>query len=102
MFEAISRFFQRATSGVVTDTPKPRTAAEAYKDFMIQPRPRKEGNQWLTAGVITKEGPEGLREAEFIRSDMFASQDDAEACALAKGRQIIDEQGDRVFDKPSP
>jgi hypothetical protein len=69
---------------------------------MIQPAPRKQGAQWLTAGTISKDGPDGRREVEFIRSDMFAARDDAETCALMKGRQIIDEQGDSVFERPSP
>jgi len=102
MLDAIKKFLARATSDVVKDVTSKRSAPEPYKDFMIEPAPRKQGSQWLTAGLISKEGPDGRREAEFIRSDMFASRDDAESCALAKARQIIDEQGDRLFEQHSP
>ncbi len=40
---------------------------------------------------------DGVKEQHFIRADMFATRDEAEACALRKGQQIIDEQGDRLF-----
>jgi hypothetical protein len=101
MFDAIRKYFRRATAGAVADGPALRSPAESYKDFMIQPAPRKQGSQWLTVGIISKEGADGRREVEFIRSDLFASRGDAEACAFAKGRQIIDEQGDRVFERPT-
>jgi hypothetical protein len=101
MFDAIRAFFQRATAGVVSEGPASRLPAETYKDFTIQPMPRKQGSQWLTAGIISKDGEEGRREVEFIRSDLFASREDAATCALAKGRLIIDEQGERMFDRPS-
>jgi len=102
MLDAIRRLFARASAAAAEAAPQSRSAPEAYKDFMIRPAPRREGSQWLTAGVISKDGPDGRREAEFVRSDMFASRDDAEACALVKARQIIDEQGERLFEQPSP
>ena len=102
MLESIKRFFASATDGVVKDSPAKRSPPETYKDFVIEPAPRKQGTQWLTAGFISKDGPDGAREAEFIRSDMFASREDADACALAKARQIIDEQGERLFERQSP
>ena len=102
MFDAIKQFFSRATEGVVRDGPAAMAPAETYNDFQIQPQPRKEGSQWLTAGVISKEDAHGRREVEFIRSDMFASRDDAVTCALVKGRLIIDQLGERVFDHTAP
>jgi hypothetical protein len=102
MFDAVRRFFQNATSGAVRDGIAVRSAAETYKDFKIQPAPRKQGSQWLTAGLISKSGSDGEQVSEFVRSDMFSSRDDAESCAMVKGRQIIDEQGDSLFDRSSP
>ena len=102
MLDSIKRFFAHATEGVVKDVPAKRSAPERHKDFVIEPAPRKQGSQWLTAGFISKDGPDGRREAEFIRSDIFTSREDAEACAIVKGRQIIDEQGERLFEQQSP
>lgn len=75
------------------------TQAESfeYKGFTIRPACRRDGGQWLTVGIIAKQVGDELKEEEFIRADKYASKEDAEACAITKGRQIIDEQGDRLF-----
>ena len=71
--------------------------AVEYKGFEIRPAPRKEGSQWLTAGVISKQFPEGTKEEPFIRAETHGSREQAESFAVTKGKQIIDEQGDRLF-----
>jgi len=38
-----------------------------------------------------------VKEHKFIRADRFAGLDDAVEVSLSKGRQIVDEQGDRLF-----
>lgn len=68
-----------------------------YKGYTIRPTPRREGSQWLTAGVITKRFPEGVKEHRFIRVDSHGSKDDADAFSIGKAQQIIDEQGDNLF-----
>ena len=37
------------------------------------------------------------RSHRLLRADTMASLDDARAISLAKARQVIDEQGDRLF-----
>ena len=74
-----------------------RAEAVEYKGYTIRPACRRDGGQWLTVGVIAKQVGDELKEEQFIRADKYASKEDAEACALTKGRQIIDEQGDRLF-----
>jgi len=73
--------------------------SEDYRGFTITPMPRQEGSQWLTAGVISKDGDDGVREHSFIRADRHASRDDAAAFAIAKGKQLIDEQGEAIFSR---
>ena len=102
MFDALRRLFGGAGAREAPSGVGRRSPPVPYKDFMIHPAPRREGGQWLTAGVITKQGPDGEREAAFIRSDQFSSKEDAENCAVAKARQIIDERGDRLFDREWP
>ena len=63
-----------------------------YKGFVIRAKPFMEGGQYQTAGVITKEIEGVTKQHQFIRADRYAALDDAIAFALAKGRQIIDEQ----------
>ena len=60
--------------------------------------PKKEGGQFYTAGAITRNFPEGPKEKRFIRADTHTSTDSAREHAIAKAKQIIDEQGDRFFD----
>ena len=74
-------------------------AAEEYKGFRIRPMPFRAEGQFQTAGVIEKDTGGAVREHRFIRAERHASADEAAAFALTKGRQIIDEQGDRVFDQ---
>lgn len=71
---------------------------EEYQGYTITPAPRPQNGQFLTAGSIRKNFPEGVKEQGFIRADTHQSFDAACAHALAKGRQIIDEQGERLFD----
>jgi hypothetical protein len=37
------------------------------------------------------------KEHSFVRADRFTSLDEAADIAVAKGRQIIDEQGEKIF-----
>ncbi|MEZ5924363.1 MAG: HlyU family transcriptional regulator [Hyphomicrobiaceae bacterium] len=77
----------------------PAAAAKTteYKGFTIEARPYKEGGQFQLAGVISKEIDGVRKEHTFVRADRFSGQDEAAEFALAKGRQIIDERGDKVF-----
>ncbi len=68
-----------------------------YKDYKIYPASRQEGSQWRTAGLISKDFPDAVKEQTFIRADMHASKDDADACSTLKAKRIIDEQGDKLF-----
>lgn len=74
-------------------------AAEAeHKGFRIVATPYAEGGQYQTCGVVSKEVAGSLREHRFVRADRFASAEDAAAHALRKGVQLVDEQGERMFD----
>jgi hypothetical protein len=78
---------------------KSEPAAEAveYKGFRIRPAPYPAKGQFQTAGVIEKDAEGGMKEHRFVRAETHASKDDAETFSIAKGKQIIDEQGDRIF-----
>ena len=68
-----------------------------YRGYLIRPAPQRQPSGWNTAGVITKEFPDGVKEQTFIRVDTHSSQDDAVSFSVIKAQQIIDEQGDRLF-----
>lgn len=68
-----------------------------HKGFTIRATPFAEGGQYQTCGVISKEIDGEMKEHRFIRADRFASMDDAIDVSIRKARQVIDEQGDRIF-----
>jgi hypothetical protein len=76
---------------------EPRHEAVEYRGYLIRPAPQRQSSGWNTAGVISKEFPDGVKEHSFIRVDTHSSQDDAVAFSVIKAQQIIDEQGDRLF-----
>lgn len=72
--------------------------AVPYMGYMVRPAPQPEGSQWLVAGVITKTVGDTVQEHKFVRSDIYASRDSAVEFSLSKGQQIIDLEGDRIFE----
>ena len=70
---------------------------EEYKGFRITPTPAQQGGQYRVGARIEKDVDGVLRRHDLIRADTMASADDAAAMSLAKARQMIDEQGERVF-----
>ena len=68
-------------------------ASEEYKGFAITPQPMKEGAQYRLSAVIEKDG----KSHAVIRADMFTSEETANSVAIAKAKQLIDEQGDALF-----
>jgi hypothetical protein len=85
-----SKLFGGASSEAAAAAP---TTSEEYKGFKVTPKPIREGNQYRIAARIEKDG----RVHELIRADTVGSQDEAMALSLGKARQVIDEQGERVF-----
>jgi hypothetical protein len=86
------------------ERPPESVAAESateYKGFSIVPAPRRESSGWLTAGTISKAFPDGAKEHKFVRADTYSNRDDAVAFCVTKAKQIIDEQGDRMFTPSS-
>jgi hypothetical protein len=78
--------------GAKSETPAP-AQGEEYKGFRITPAPTREGGQFRVGARIEKDG----KSHTLIRADTMASQDEAVAISLAKARQVIDEQGERLF-----
>ncbi len=84
----------------VAETEGAAAAAAAvidHKGFTITATPFRNEGQFQTAGTVTKTIDGVVKEHKFIRADRHASMEDAVTFSLAKGRQIVDEQGDRLF-----
>ena len=75
--------------------PRPAPApGEEYKGFTIRATPMEVGSEYQLSGQIEKEIGGELKSYKFVRADRMSSRDDAVSFALAKGRQIVDEQGE--------
>ena len=87
-------WFSRLFGGK-SDQPAPQSGAgrEDYKGFAITPTPIKDGGQFRVAARIEKDG----KTHEMIRADTTASLDQATEISVRKAKQMIDEQGDRLF-----
>jgi hypothetical protein len=70
---------------------------ESYKGFLIKAIEMKAGSELQLAGIIDKEISGETKSYRFVRADRMSSREDLITLAIAKGRQIIDEQGDGIF-----
>jgi hypothetical protein len=94
MFNILKRLFG---TGAPADSPDTAADAVEYKGFRIRPDPYRANGQFQTAGVIEHDTPEGVKEHRFVRAEKHPSRDDAVTFSVFKGKQIIDEQGSRIF-----
>lgn len=70
-----------------------------YKGFMISAAPINEGGQFRTAGSISKliDGEE--KSVQFIRADNHSDRNSAVSHSERKAQQIVDEQGEAIFQR---
>lgn len=98
MFGKIKEALARLAGG---GSGEPEAAADVpaveYKGYRLKPAPYRNGNVFQTAGIIEKDFPDGVREHRFVRADTHPSVDDANTFALNKAKQIVDQEGDRIF-----
>jgi hypothetical protein len=71
---------------------------EGHKGFLIKAIEMKAGSELQLAGTIEKEIEGELKTYRFVRADRMTSRDDLVTLALSKGKQIIDEQGEQIFN----
>lgn len=76
--------------------------SEEYKGFTIRATPMSVGSEYQLAGRIEKDVGGELKVHEFVRADRLSSRDEAASFALAKARQLIDEQGEDLFRNAWP
>ncbi len=76
---------------------KPGAPVE-YNGFIIRAAPFKSEGHYQTAGIIEKDIAGVRKEHRFIRADHHASYESAVLFSLDKARQIVDLQGERLFD----
>jgi hypothetical protein len=75
----------------------PAAAGEDYQGFRILPDPIRDGGKFRIAATISKEVGGETKTHMLIRADTLDTHEDAAAASIRKARQMIDEQGDRLF-----
>jgi hypothetical protein len=91
-------FLKSLFGGKETAPAKPKTAGELeYKGFLIKATPTAQGREYQLVGTIEKDIDGVRREHKLVRVDRFATLEEAAQYTLAKGRQIVDEQGEAMF-----
>ena len=83
--------FSKLFGGGGASAPEP--TPEDYKGFAITPTPHKEGSRWRIGARIEKDG----KTHDLIRADVLEDKDAADTASIGKAKQMIDEQGDRLF-----
>jgi len=96
MFAQIKAALARLAGGGGGAAEEAMPAVE-YKGYRIRPAPYLNGGQYQTAGVIQKDTADGVKEHRFVRAETHSSHEEAIAFSIAKAKQIVDEQGDRIF-----
>jgi len=87
MVKFLSRLFGGGTP------PEPEPTSEIYKGFTISPAPLAAGGEYRIGAKIEKDG----RVHDLIRADTLRDRDAAISASLNKARQVIDEQGEKLF-----
>ncbi len=78
--------------------PAPQAETVDYKDFRITPAPLAEGDSYRICAVIDADVDGETRSHRLVRADVIRDHDDAVEASLRKARQMIDEQGLRLFN----
>ena len=76
---------------------KPAKEPELYKDFRIFPEPQTTSGGFRIAARIEKDIDGETKTHNLLRADTVQSTEEAEAFSIRKAKQVIDEQGDRIF-----
>jgi len=97
----LGQFFSKVFGGSKSGDASMAEASPAveYNGYSIVAAPIKDGSQYKTAGTISKEIEGDLKSAQFIRADNHTDHGAAVTHSQSKAKQIIDEQGDKMFQR---
>jgi hypothetical protein len=82
-------WFSKLFGGNESEAPPP----EVYKGFAITPQPQKDAGGWRISALIEKDGKSHI----LIRADVINDPETAATASVSKAKQVIDEQGERIF-----
>lgn len=68
-----------------------------YEGYSIVPEPMSDAGGYRIAARIEKEIDGAVKTHKLIRADTLQSKEAADTASVNKAKQLIDEQGDRLF-----
>lgn len=89
-------FLKKLFAGGAKSGSKPTSEIE-HEGYHIATTPIPEGGQFRLAANITKEIGGEVQLHRLIRADLFTSADEASEAAIRKAKQVIKEQGNKLF-----
>ena len=78
-------------------SPPPEPTVEEYEGYRITAEPQREGNDYRVGARIEKDVDGQTLTHSLIRADTMSDLSDAEAASISKAKQMIDQQGDKIF-----
>jgi hypothetical protein len=70
---------------------------ETYKEFRITATPIPESGTYRVSALIEKDVDGQTLQHKLVRADTVQGLEAAQAASIGKAKQVIDEQGDRLF-----
>lgn len=83
--------FKKLFGGGSTTASEPKS--ETHNGFTITPTPIREGSRFRISALIEKDG----KTHTLIRADVLEDLNAASEASVNKAKQMINEQGDRLF-----
>lgn len=93
----IIRFLRSMMGQNGADNPPDVAAETEYQGYTITAMPARDPGGWRIRGRITTEVDGTPRATEFVRADVYGSQEVAAEMTITKAQRLIDEQGLRLF-----
>ena len=90
-------FLKKLFSGGGGPASAPAAAPREYKGYTIVATPQRDSAGWRVMGIISKEVDGERRNHTFIRADTSSDLDGSVDLTVRKAKQLIDEQGERIF-----
>jgi hypothetical protein len=85
--------------GAAKSEPEGPAASIEHEGYTLHATPYQQDGQWQLCGVIEKKLGDEVKSHRFIRADRFPDRQTAIDMTFAKGRLIIEQNGDRVFQQ---
>ena len=93
----MSLFSKLFGGGKPKPQPEPEAEAETYEGFRIIPTPQSESDGYRLGARIEKEVDGETKVHHLLRADVLRSLEEARSFSIRKAKQVIDEQGERIF-----